>query len=236
MGKEVGENGTPHLQGYLELKTRMTFSSLKRNLGLDRIHLEPARGNLEQNQRYCKKDGQWEENGIPMNQGARSDLNEAKEAIDNGASELDLWENNFSNMVRYRNSLREYRLLRLQNNDREAPKVIVIWGPTGTGKTKFVHDEENPENLWNWGGDRWFDGYNGQPAALFDDFDGSQLHFRIMLKILDRYPINVPIKGAFVPWIPRRIYITSNIDPKMWFPQEDSAPLLRRFTEIKFMD
>lgn len=51
--KEVGENGTPHLQGYFEFKTKMRPSSIFNN---KRIHFEKAKGTREQNDNYCSKD------------------------------------------------------------------------------------------------------------------------------------------------------------------------------------
>jgi len=41
VGKEIGENGTPHLQGYLSSKNAISFKTLK-NLN-NRLHLEPAK-------------------------------------------------------------------------------------------------------------------------------------------------------------------------------------------------
>lgn len=39
-----------------------------------------------------------------------------------------------------------------------------------------------------------------------------------MLKMLDKYPIMVDIKGGRVPFLFSKIYITSNVDPKDWYP------------------
>lgn len=51
--KETGENGTPHLQGYIEFKTRIRPLSLKWN---NKIHWEKANGTREQNFTYCSKE------------------------------------------------------------------------------------------------------------------------------------------------------------------------------------
>lgn len=50
--KEVGESGTPHLQGYCEFKTKCRPSSL---FSCKRIHYEKAKGNKQQNIEYCSK-------------------------------------------------------------------------------------------------------------------------------------------------------------------------------------
>jgi len=48
--------GTVHLQGYLELSRAARLSALKKILGLPAIHLEPAKGNAQQNIDYCRKE------------------------------------------------------------------------------------------------------------------------------------------------------------------------------------
>lgn len=52
--KEVGENGTPHLQGRFKLKDRMRFSKLKKDLNIPTIHLEKE-NNEEASKEYCIK-------------------------------------------------------------------------------------------------------------------------------------------------------------------------------------
>lgn len=58
-GKEIGENGTHHLQGFISFKAK----TRPKNLFTDRIHWEVARGNRQQNIDYCKKDGNYCING-----------------------------------------------------------------------------------------------------------------------------------------------------------------------------
>ncbi|AXH77070.1 MAG: putative viral replication protein [Circoviridae sp.] len=73
-GREVGENGTPHLQGYLQLVNRKTLRQVKVMLGCDRVHLEIARGTATEAGEYCKKDGDFFEQGTRRNKGERCDL------------------------------------------------------------------------------------------------------------------------------------------------------------------
>ena len=42
-GREVGENGTPHLQGYVQLKKKMRLNQVKKFIS-SRAHLEVSRG------------------------------------------------------------------------------------------------------------------------------------------------------------------------------------------------
>lgn len=60
IGKEIGESGTPHLQGYINYPNKITFTSLKKLC--NRLHIEKANGNKQQNYNYCSKDGNFESN------------------------------------------------------------------------------------------------------------------------------------------------------------------------------
>lgn len=62
MGKEQGETGTPHLQGFLILQNPQRLSFLKRRLHAT-AHFENARGTSEEASVYCKKDGDYQEYG-----------------------------------------------------------------------------------------------------------------------------------------------------------------------------
>jgi len=64
VGKEVGETGTPHLQGYIALKDEKkkfrplpTFA-VARGEG-QAVHFERAKGSGRQNYMYCSKDGDF---------------------------------------------------------------------------------------------------------------------------------------------------------------------------------
>lgn len=57
IGKEVGENNTPHLQCYFQWKNATRFSTLKQKC--PRAHIEVARGTPDQNFTYCSKDGDF---------------------------------------------------------------------------------------------------------------------------------------------------------------------------------
>lgn len=60
VGKEVGEEGTPHLQGYIKNKTQISFSTLQKIM--PRAHLEKALGDQKANYVYCSKGGDFETN------------------------------------------------------------------------------------------------------------------------------------------------------------------------------
>lgn len=227
--------GTRHLQGYVELTGARTRKWLSKQSGFTRAYLEARRGSGAEARSYCQKDGDfWEAGtakGVPSE---RVDLNTIKDDIDKGKDELYIASTYFSRWCQYRRSFQEY--IRLRNGARRKWKswTNVIWGGTGLGKTRFVYQQHPDDDIWVYPGSGWFDGYEGQPIALFDDYRGD-LDISTMLQVLDRYPMAVPIKGGHVNWNPRRIYITSNIMPTMWYESIDGetrAALLRRLDRI----
>jgi len=63
IGEEVGESGTPHLQGYAEFRNPMALSALKGIIS--RTHWEKCKGNRESNIVYCSKEGNVFANTFP---------------------------------------------------------------------------------------------------------------------------------------------------------------------------
>ncbi len=57
IGKEVGDQGTPHLQGYIEFKTKARPKSKFKFT--DKIHWAKAKGSREDNYIYCTKDNDF---------------------------------------------------------------------------------------------------------------------------------------------------------------------------------
>jgi len=66
-GREVGESGTPHYQGYVYFHSRVVFPTIQKLL--TRAFITPAKGSVEQNVNYCSKGGDFYESGDkPMSQ------------------------------------------------------------------------------------------------------------------------------------------------------------------------
>lgn len=211
-GREVGESGTPHLQGYIEYPDRRTINGVRQFLG-GRAHCEIRRGTQSEAVEYCKKDGNWVEFGTAAvsQQGKRTDLDTALEPLASGKCRLDDWvEANPKYFVQYRNGIRDLALHVASKKPRIAARVIYIWGAPGTGKSRWAH-AICPESTWVYGGKGWFDGYTDQRVAIFDDFD-FDLEPGTLLKLLDIYKCQLPIKGGFTFWNPETIIITSNYE------------------------
>jgi hypothetical protein len=108
VGKEVGESGTPHLQGFVCLKERKSLVGVKRFLGNDTIHVEVAKSPADAAE-YCKKEGSFVEFGTVPKQGKRNDLEEFKIAVKNGTHLLkDVRENHSEVYAKYPRFCLEY--------------------------------------------------------------------------------------------------------------------------------
>lgn len=227
---------TLHFQGYLETQNKTSLSSMK--TFLRRAHWEKAGGSPQEAADYCKKDGDFQEKGtLSKGRGFRSDLAEVKNMIDQGCSIEQVADQHFGLFVQYRKGFQAYAALKSEPRTWKTI-VIVLWGDTGTGKTRFCHSQVGDRTLWTNGDFKWFDGYIGQDIVLLDDYRG-EYPIQMFLKLTDRYPMRVPVKGGFTNWAPKKIYITSNCAPETWYKDIGSRTrdaFMRRLTKVNFID
>lgn len=83
---------------------------------------------------------------------------------------------------------------------------------------------------------KFWDGYQSEANVVMDEFRGG-IDISHLLRWLDRYPVRVEIKGSSRPLLATTIWITSNLDPRRWYPeidQETLDALLRRLNIIHF--
>lgn len=238
-GLEVGDQGTPHIQGYLEVDKKCAMSPLA--FLFPRAHFTKANGTQEQNKTYCLKDGQGQELGTPMAQGARNDLQGLGQAIVDGAKPADLAASNPAEYIRFHRGIHAlhaavHDVPRKRDTDKN---VYVFYGPTGTGKTRTAIETleslYGPESYYKWNPSmgKWWDGYDGHRGVILDEFRG-QLPFGYLLSLLDRYAMKVETKGGSREFVADTVYITSPLPPDQWYKDLDGsdklAQLLRRIT------
>lgn len=115
-------------------------------------------------------------------------------------------------------------------------RVIWLSGSTGVGKTRAAIEfaTKHKQDYWMSNEDlKWFDGYRGQRIAIFDDFRWKHCTFSFLLRLLDRYELQVPVKGGFVRWNPEIIFVTTPKNPREtftteWREEEDLRQIERR--------
>ncbi|ADD62465.1 replication-association protein [Chimpanzee stool avian-like circovirus Chimp17] len=215
VGRETGAQGTPHLQGYLHLKKKKRLTSMKEFL--PRAHWEVARGSDEDNEAYCSKEGDVILTlGIPA-KGNRSDLSGAVAAVKAGRQMREIARDFSEVYVKYGRGLRELALLIGQKPRDFKTEVIVLTGPSGVGKSRWANEQEGAK-FYKMKGD-WWDGYSNEDIVVIDDFYG-WIPFCELLRLTDRYPHKVPVKGAYVEFTSKKIIITSNTPPESWYNEE----------------
>lgn len=214
------ETGTPHFQGYLELDRPMRLRAVSRLPGFERAHLEKRRGTRVEARTYATKrddtfiDGPYEHGDFTAGgQGARNDFVTFKKLIDSGADDKRLWDEVPDLYLRFANMVPRVRMLYQPKRD-FMTKVYVHWGSTNTGKSAFVH-RKSPNAFWK-PRNQWWDGYDGTSDVVLDDFYG-WLPFDTLLRMCDRYPMIVEVKGSSAGFAPQRIFITSNAAPNRWY-------------------
>jgi len=237
---EVGESGTPHLQGYAELKAPTSFSTLASTLA-KRAHIEVCRDKLKAEE-YVRKGEQphaeWSEKGVggpnygtnleiwleygqKKQQGKRSDLDAVTEMLQSGKRLRDIAEELPIQFIKYSKGIQSWLQVSDTPRSKDEPlDVVVHYGPTGTGKT-WKAMEDFPELFkYSVTCGQWFDGYDGQEQVLIDEYRG-QLPFAMLLQLLDVYPLQVQVKGGFKQWKPNKIIITSPVHPALWYKNLD---------------
>ena len=114
--------------------------------------------------------------------------------------------------------------------------VEVYWGAPGTGKTRKAHEDDPDLYMLPSGssGTVWWDGYDpvAHKTILIDDFYGGAIKYGLLLKLLDGYRFNLPVKGGYVWKSYTRVILTSNKSIDEWYPSEvDISALKRRITK-----
>nr|AJD07568.1 replication-associated protein [Sewage-associated circular DNA molecule] len=233
-GKEIGESGTPHLQGFVRFESKKSLAQVIALL--PGCHVEVAiapQSAIE----YCKKDGDFTERGIaPLSQKRKGETekerwNEIKTLAKAGRlDEID------SEVY-----VRNYRTLKEIAKDHmpqvpDATELPGEWfyGPAGTGKSRAAR-EENPV-AYAKPLNQWWDGYQDEPVVIVDDMDPFHKSLAYEFKMWgDRYAFVAPIKGGALRIRPTKVIVTSQYMPEeIW---EDAATLEainRRFKLRRF--
>lgn len=236
-GKEVGESGTPHIQGYCVFKNPCAFSTVKG--ALSRAHIAVALGNAEENFAYCSKEGDYIEFGSRPMSSADKGLKgkeywetQWKLAVDDKLDEIDpkLKLTHWKTLV----SIRDYHLKDLGNQYRPGVKNYWLYGPTGTGKSRAVREAFS--DIYYKMANKWWNNYTGQDVVLIEDLDKSHAVLGHHLKLwADSYPFRGEVKNSTMMARPKHIVVTSNYHPKDVFLDDGILlPLLRRFTLVLF--
>lgn len=238
--------GHRHLQGFVRfnkgISKAQAFKALTHD-NADMSHLWLRRSVAPAEAvAYCQKgetrDGEcWSEGDLEFAQGKSSELRECAELIQSGCSIRDAAREYPLQFLLHDRGFTALRGISLEDSVPlfRTVKVYVLYGPSGVGKTRASYgfdaglyklDRASSTGVW-------FDGYDGQPTLLLDDFYG-WIPYSQLLNLLDGYRCRLDVKGAhtYAAW--NTVILTSNEPPEEWyskaFPNGCPPALARRIT------
>lgn len=259
--------GTKHHQAYIVTKVNEKNTNgfgikwLVQNIH-SHAHFEPRRGSHEEARDYCTLEeykgekkhriagpwtvGEWSpeeamaKGGKKGNVAYKKNVADMFKRVDEGASDRELAVEFPHLWAQYYKALDRYRLMSVQDLPRVQPYIVVLHGPTGTGKSHkanlimenngggFIFRKGNSGNLWA-------DGYDPlrHPVVIFDEMDGSFVPYRMLLRICDKWQLTLDTKGGAVNFCPKIIIFTSSKHPKDWYSVEavpDTTEMMRRLS------
>lgn len=241
-----------HIQGYVQFVNARSLGGVKKLLikwsGEKGPHLEIARGTPAESRTYCTKVESRAPGTEPFEFGdcpvgdVKSEMVRAWEMFRDGGGKItkELTHRHLNYVTLYGQKWKQmYEELKyedwVQREGYQPPEVIVYHGATGTGKSRKALEDGAMSIHANLS---WpFAEYRGQKTVLFDDYRG-EFTIGYFLKLIDGHPMTVPLMYVGnKPWVPTKIYITSNKHPKDWYPKLDDESyqaMARRFTEVKY--
>lgn len=228
-----------HCQGYIELESPRRISYIKKIIGSNSIHCETRHGTREEARNYCLKSdthiegpyefGEWNEGG----QGKRNDLKKIYTDIKNGRNIRDIADENPGGYIRYHRGFDRVKELYPKRREWKT-EVHLYYGKTNTGKTRSAVESMGAiygEYYIKEPNDMWWDGYNDHKGVIIDDYRG-KWDYEYLLRLLDRYAMDVRIKGGSRNFVAEWIVITSSCLPDNWYKNEKHDSLDQLYRRI----
>lgn len=158
-------------------------------------------------------------------QGKRTDIEGIRDAIKEGKDEAWIADNYPGDFLRMHGGISKMKaLLGPKSPNRRQVEVILLWGPSDTGKTHRIMNSF-PELFMVEPGRSPFDSYNGETTIFFDEWIDAQYPITKMNKFLDvwRCPIDCRYNNKFAAWT--RVVICANSPPTNYYGNE--PPMLQ---------
>jgi len=252
---EIGEQGTVHYQGYANFSQPKRMAALKKIEGMEGAHWEMRKGSKLQAAQYCwKAESQLEgpyfypdeeslRRHCKSEKGSRTDIHLLCDLVKDGWSDDRIAAEHPIFILKYQKGIDHLRLA-LPSAPRPAVNVdsVVYVGPSGTGKSHRLRQECPPGPEWFWmRKGKWWDGYQGQPGVVLDEFRDTWMPREDLLRLLDIGDLTVEKKGGMIRMMAIRFRFSTNVHPKAWYrgvqgkgPWE-ADPLRRRLRRIELM-
>jgi len=238
--KEVGKQGTPHLQGFVHFKKQMYFTQVAAMMPF--WNLRMAKGTDWENYVYCsKQDPEAVIYGEIPDEKYSRDEKKVKTGAAAYERTLQLALQGRLLEIQADHLIRHYMSIKRLCADTPVTLPVIdgalehlwIWGAPGCGKSRFARFLAQ-DKQFNKNSNKWWCGYQQESEVLIDDFDKSGVVLGHHLKLWgDRYPFTGEVKGGSVQARPQRIIITSNYSmDQIGWDDETLGALKRRYKEI----
>lgn len=232
---EIGESGTPHLQGYIEFTSPKKFSTLRKRF--HGVHFEQRRGTKYDAMAYCIKTGPptFESGERPTKPQPKNNYLSIREQVSSGATKRAIIESGATlRDLNYLDAIRDV----FEPQRTNKPIVHWFYGDSGTGKTTCAHSECADTDVYCVPPNpKWWPGYDRHTHVIVDELR-DQWSISMLLRLLDFLPLKVEIKGGHVTMVAEHIYITTLYSPsafmRKYYPGEQAQQLLRRIDDLRF--
>lgn len=241
VGKETGAGGTFHLQGYLTLKKKNRRSWVKANF-CNEAHYEQRRGTHAQARDYIKNNPdkpdavyfEWGAVDQPEER-ARTDLTSLAATIKTTRSFRTILDDHGGKYIQYGRNMQNLHAYYHRPRPRATPEVYYITGASGIGKTytmfKIIEHEGWDYHTVTETATGWMDGYEDQDTIYFEDFIGT-FPRTLLLRLVDRQPIQLQVKGGWRPISAHRFIFTSNKELTTIYDEDPGGAWGRRIKEF----
>lgn len=236
-GREIGDTGTPHLQGLVIFKTMKTLKQVSKALPRANVAMcydPPAMDT------YCQKDGDFVimPDGVPPQSKKQQGETEQKryERAWDLAKAGDIESIDADIRMRLYGTIKRIRA-DFQQVPASLSDLDFHWytGTSGTGKSRAAR-EDNPgyyvKNI-----NKWWDGYVDQSCVIIEEWN-PQVNATLQQYLkswLDHHPFAAETKGSTVCIRPPKIIVTSNYTLEDCFGHDNKGLLepIKRRVKVK---
>lgn len=242
---ELGDNGTPHWQGFFQTKNPTRVTAL-RKLN-ERAHFDKMAGTMEQNLTYCSKQqlpdaptavtlGTFPETPGEREKNRWVRIHTLAKGGDKQAFIDEFPTESFLHKTKFETWVAHYRPAPVSLP--HTVRHLYFYGESGTGKSLAARTRY--PGLYVKDGTKWWQDYNGEEVVLMDDLDPGDLKeigTSVLKTWFDIYPFRAAVKGSSLGLIrPKLFVITSNftMNQLCYGHEHLEAALNRRFHVVNF--
>jgi len=235
---EEGAGGFKHWQVVAAFEKKTRLRGVK-NLFGNQCHAELSRSAAANE--YVQKDDTYIEGTrfsfgeAPLKRNDKTDWDKVKSLAIAGnidAVPADIF-------IKHYHTLKKIKLDNMVFEDK-VKNVRIYWGVSGSGKSHRAREEAGPGAYIKDPCTKWWDGYRPEEhdSVIIEEFTGT-INISHMLRWLDKWGSAAEAKQGGVPFKAGNIWITSNVNPVLWYPDanpEQVAALMRRCTITEFKE